>query len=624
MQSIPRSLFFCYYACNSDRGGKIGYLSNLPAATRQVCPVHAVVAAVSAQWVTAEHGWFVTLPHGCAKGLQAALEPSGPAKQMQGNEPTINKQGRMKGEYLTMVTRRELLRYSAIAGAAALVPWQLTACMPIMRSGLLQQDVKSAPLLDPRSISKYQAPLVIPPAMPMTTPADADAEYDYYEIAVRQFQQQLLPPGLPTTTVWGLGSRQLPGMVEEGGSFNYPSFTIEATLNRPVRVKWINELMDDKGNYLPHLLPVDQTLHRANPPGGSAGRDGHSHDPMPYRGPVPMVIHLHGAHTTQENDGYAEAWYLPAAENIPAGYATTGTYYDIFKASSPLGSAWEPGAAVFQYPNDQHAMTSWYHDHTLGITRTANVMPVQLVSTCCAVARAMRSSARCPAQRRRSAMRRTPSITNSPLPFRIEPSMPMVHFSIPPSAPSSKGWNQKIQIPFTPDLACGGAMSDVAPLEPRVFWRYHCRQRPHLAVSGGGTAPLPVSPAQRLQFAFSALDHEQCRAHRSDRHRRWSAARPRSGDKNIWPQPSASDVIVDFTAVPEGTEIMLLNLAPDEPFGGGRPGVDYERADPDTTGQIMQFRVTAIAGVTEHTANGAGLPALPPLPAADAGSGGWR
>ena len=49
---------------------------------------------------------------------------------------------------------------------------------------------------------------------------------------------------------------------------NAPSLTIEAQYNRPVRVKWINELVDANGNYLPHLLPVDPTLHWANPPGG--------------------------------------------------------------------------------------------------------------------------------------------------------------------------------------------------------------------------------------------------------------------------------------------------------------------------------------------------------------------
>jgi bilirubin oxidase len=54
-----------------------------------------------------------------------------------------------------------------------------------------------------------------------------------------------------------------------------------------------------------------------------------------------------------------------------------------------------------------------------------------------------------------------------------------------------------------------------------------------------------------------------------------------------------ADVIVDFTDLAVGTEIILLNLGPDEPFGGGVPGVDFDPADPASTGVVMQFRVTA-------------------------------
>ncbi len=112
------------------------------------------------------------------------------------------------------------------------------------------------------------------------------------------------------------------------GTFNYPAFTIEAKYQTPVRVKWINDLKSPSGDFLPHLLPVDPTLHWANPPGGNAGRDerpSFSTTPGPYTGPVPIVTHLHGAENVrQESDGYAEAWYLPDAGNIPAGFAPHG------------------------------------------------------------------------------------------------------------------------------------------------------------------------------------------------------------------------------------------------------------------------------------------------------------
>jgi len=208
-----------------------------------------------------------------------------------------------------------------------------------------------------------QTPLLKPPAMPGTRGRNLDT----YRIAVRQFSQQILPAGFPQTTVWGYGSPNHPG------SFNYPSFSIEATWGKPVQVEWRNELIDANGNYLPHLLPIDPTLHWANPPGGAAGRDGHpmfDATPGPYTGPVPMVTHLHGAHAREDSDGFAEAWYLPAANNIPAGYATTGTFYDYF--NQKYRNRWQPGSATFRYANDQRASTLWFHDHTLGMTR-ANV-----------------------------------------------------------------------------------------------------------------------------------------------------------------------------------------------------------------------------------------------------------
>ena len=55
---------------------------------------------------------------------------------------------------------------------------------------------------------------------------------------------------------------------------------------------------------------------------------------------MPIVTHVHGmSDVADHSDGYAEAWYLPAANNIPAGFATAGTWYDFFndKARRRLG-----------------------------------------------------------------------------------------------------------------------------------------------------------------------------------------------------------------------------------------------------------------------------------------------
>ena len=276
-----------------------------------------------------------------------------------------------------MLTRRQFLKMGAAAGLAAL----LSTHPGIARRVLAAQKLLTTPTLDPLAIPKYMTPLLIPPVMPRSDKLNvkANPNVDYYEISVRQFQQQILPAGLPPTTVWGYGalsSTKKKGLLLH----NAPSLTIEAKWNRPTRVKWINELVDANGNYLPHLLPVDQTLHWANPPGGDMGRDTRptfNSTPGAYTGPVPIVTHVHGAvGVGDESDGYAEAWYLPNANNIPAGYANRGTWYDFFAGKAagqgflaPGQPAWEPGTSVFQYPNTQRASTIWYHDHTLGMTR---------------------------------------------------------------------------------------------------------------------------------------------------------------------------------------------------------------------------------------------------------------
>lgn len=72
----------------------------------------------------------------------------------------------------------------------------------------------------------------------------------------------------------------------------------------------------------------------------------------------------------------------------------------------------------------------------------------------------------------------------------------------------------------------------------------------------------------------------------------------------------------DFTHVAAGSYV-LGNIGPDEPFGGGEPDLDFDLADPATTGQVMQFRVvpTTAADPSTPPANLV-LPTRTPLPAA--------
>ncbi len=487
--------------------------------------------------------------------------------------------------------------------------------------------------LDPATIPKYREPLVIPPAMPRTSVLKQGGKrIDYYEIAVKQFQQYILPTGwsktngLGATTVWSYGSMVDPRPAAEGGTLNYPGFTIEARRNRPVRVKWVNGLVDANGHYLPHLFAVDQTLHWANPAGGPGGTDTHGMDPVPYTGPVPMVTHVHGAHTTEDSDGYPEAWFLPAANDIPAGYATGGTKFAEFKAEAEarLGQMWDPGSAVFQYPNDQRPTTLWYHDHSLGMTRLnvyAGPAGFYLVrSRSDRVARRLPRPA--PQRRDKPGMRyhEIPLVVqdrsfNSDGSLFYPDNRAFFEGLNVPGQPQQYPGAPELRIPFTPDLALDGGMSDISPQwNPEFFG--------NTMVVNGKTWPYLNVEQRRYRFRLLNGADSRFLILAMSNGTRFTQIGSEGGYlpkpvrlKQLLIAPAErADVIVDFSRVKRGTRIVLRNLAPDEPYGGGRIGDEFEPADPGTTGQVMQFRVKrAVKADHSQRASRLRLPAIKSL-----------
>ena len=485
--------------------------------------------------------------------------------------------------------------------------------------------------LDPGEITKFATPLLIPPVMPRarTIPQQGGKPIDDYEISLRQLSQQILPPGLPPTTVWGYGA------VKSAGSrglllHNAPSLTIEARWNRPVRVKWINELVDADGDYLPHLLAVDPTLHWANPPGGMTGRDTRPRfdaTPGPYTGPVPIVTHVHGAvGVGDESDGYAEAWYLPAAGNIPAGYASEGTWYDFFagKARTRFGVDWGAGYATFQYPNANRASTLWYHDHTLGMTRVnvyagpAGFYIVRGGPDDIVVDTRDNSMAVLPAPAPKTNDRFPPNKTYYEIPIAIQDRAFNVDGSL--FYPDTRAFFDGLVAPYIPE----GGIEGFSPIwNPEYFG--------NTIMVNGNTWPFQVVEQRRYRFRF--LNGCQSRFLILDFNELPGVEVWQIGNEGgflaapvnmtadhdnriLMGLAERADVIVDFTNVPLGRHV-LANVGPDEPFGGGVPGDDFEAAAPGTTGQVMEFRVEpAVAADPTTPPQFLGLPAITPLPAA--------
>ncbi len=525
-----------------------------------------------------------------------------------------------------VVSRRDFLRISGGAGAGLFFVGQVGG--QLFRVPVAAAKDAGEPL-DPSRVTKYTTALLIPPVMPRagTITQRGGKRVDYYEVSMRQFAQQILPAGMPPTTVWGYGAvsaESKRGLLLH----NAPSLTIEAQYNRPVRVKWINDLVDDDGNHLPHLLPVDPTLHWANPPGGEAGHDtrpAFESTPERYTGPVPIVTHAHGAvGVGDESDGYAEAWYLPDCA-IPDGYASDGTWYEFFaaKAAASYGATWGKGFATFQYPNLGRATTTWFHDHTLGMTR----LNVYAGPAGFFIVRGGPSGDGAVLDSRTGLPASFPGPAPRPNDM-FPPNKPYREIALAIQDrsfycdgslfyPDTRALFDEFEGPYIPD-------TDISPIwNPEFFG--------NAIIVNGNTWPFQTVEQRRYRFRvlngcdsrFLILDFDHI-----DGVELWAigneggflAAPVNLTDTNsnrllIGPA-ERSDLIVDFTNVAVGNYV-LANAGPDEPFGGGSPGIDFVVADPATTGQVMEFRVVPALTVDDSTPpQFLQLPAITPLPAA--------
>ncbi|MFJ9821868.1 multicopper oxidase family protein [Streptomyces sp. NPDC101151] len=518
----------------------------------------------------------------------------------------------------SLSSRRDLLRTAVAAASAAgftnaLAGGQASAVNSLSASGAFRRRLyhphpprASGGTLDPSSVPKYRTPLFLLSRMPGSGPHS-------YHLAIRQFRQQVLPAGMPATTVWGYGA------VGHQRSFHTPGLTIEARVDRPISVTWVNELVTSRGFYLPHLYAVDPTLHWANPPGGRAGRDSRpkfATTPGPYTGPVPIVTHLHGGHSREESDGYPEAWYLPAARDIPSSFARVGTYYDRFAEQfrHRYGVRWRPGTATFEYSNDQRPATLWYHDHTLGMTRVnvyAGLAGFYLLRGGHAdlPSGVLPSPAPGPVGVHGATPYEIPLVVQDKS-FNANgsvffPTSRAFFGDTPPDGP----WIPQTDIPpiwnpefFGNTMVVNGNTWPVFNVEPR---RYRLRilnasnaRTLILKIAPNPTAPRPVSPS----LPFWQIGNDQ-----------GFLPAPVQLDRLLLAPAERADVVVDFTGTSVGTGLYLINEGPDQAYDGGEPVTDFTPADTSTTGQVMKFAVVPLAS-TDTTVPPPQI-TLPPVPA---------
>lgn len=221
-----------------------------------------------------------------------------------------------------MFTRREFLKTTLVAGTAlALFKGSEGKIWAFSQSPTLRKFVAPLPGLGPNGIPVANS-----------TPSGQYPGADFYRLSAQQYEQQMHPDLPNPTRLWGyvdLTTNQT----------GYLGPVIVATRGKPVVIRMQNDLPPK------HILPVDKTLM-----GAEAG--------------VPenrCCVHLHGGLVPWTSDGGPFTWFTPTGT---VG-ATDGSSGECFLNGVP-GS---PGMADYYYPNNQSTRLAWYHDHAMGITR---------------------------------------------------------------------------------------------------------------------------------------------------------------------------------------------------------------------------------------------------------------
>lgn len=396
-------------------------------------------------------------------------------------------------------------------------------------------------LLDPLSIPKFTNQLEKPPAFVPLVKQNClgdEQKSQLYRIDICEFKQQLLPNGFPKTTVWGYG-----GDIRDANTgkkkyvMSSPGATLEAVKGVPVKIKWNNKLTGK------HLFAVDPTLHWANP------NDMSMEPPKPWppfppgfaeaQYPVPVVTHLHGGEVYSGFDGHPDAWFTSNGKHGPA-YLTS----------------------CFTYSNEQEATTLWYHDHALGLTRLnvyAGLAGFYLL--------------------RESKKDKDGCI------------YPDNQFGLPAGI-----YEIPIVIQDRMFQTDGSLYYNTAGINPDIHPYWVPEFLGNVIMVNGKV--WPSLNVERRQYRFRFLNGSNARFYNLKFSNGMEFIQIGS-DGGYLPKPvtltslllapaERADLLIDFSSLLPGTSIILQNDA-------NAPYPDGEAPDPDTIGQIMQFRVPANA-----------------------------
>lgn len=385
------------------------------------------------------------------------------------------------------------------------------------------------------------------------------------------------------TTIWGYG--------EDGGGVTWPGKTLEVNVHDdPIEIFWKNNLFadedddgdsdsDDEGERefdddkpLPHLLPVDTSLHWVY------GQEGYRRFSIARDG-VPLVPHVHGGRNDSPFDGNPQFFFSPD-----------------FQVRGPR---WQTKKYRFGGPDwNEVAGMNWYHDHALGITRLN-------VYAGLAGFFAVRDADDTGAADNPLGLPADPYELGFAVQDRMFRNTGELFYSAFPGDPFYDDFITDEGVILPTDIFPGGGPTALAEffgdhmVVNGVIWpkysvesrQYRVRllngtdsrfMRLRLRVVGAGE----TDPALGGLKSFYVIGSDQSL-------RAWAA----EVDEVDFAPGERLDLIVDFTDVPFGSRVIVENLLGDAPFGGDLPGPDDVFPD-RRTDRVMAFDVEVPMDVT--------------------------
>jgi len=250
-----------------------------------------------------------------------------------------------------------------------------------------------------------------------------------------------------------------------------------------------------------------------------------------YFGPVPVTVHVHGCEVEPQSDGNPESWFTP-------GFAIRG-----------------PGwvKEVFDYNNSQPATTLWYHDHAFGITRLNVYMGLAGFYI---IQDPLNEPQNLP-----QGMYEIPIVIQDRM-FNPDGSLLYPDEGINPTI--HPFWIPEF---FGNTILVNGKVWPYLNVEPR---KYRFR-----LLNGSNARFYNLKLAHGLTFMQIGTDGGYLEA-------------PVKMNHLLLAPGERADVIVDFSRMAVGTQILMSNNAK-APYPSG------EVPDPNTVGEIMQFRIIPLS-----------------------------